>query len=104
MMLTQSLSLSGPIEVQTLVSQGCRPIGRPFVITKAKDNVIAELGGKPAMQGLSEVVNQLSPADQMLLQLPLVQLPPSVLMALCLSGQLHDALCGSFGSTTQGAP
>jgi small ligand-binding sensory domain FIST len=41
------------------VSQGCRPIGRPFVVTKAHDNVIEHLGGKPALAVLRDTVNEL---------------------------------------------
>lgn len=62
------LTLSGPIEVETVVSQGCRPVGKPFVITRGRENVIEQLGGKPAMQALREVVSGLSEADQELLQ------------------------------------
>lgn len=58
------LSLSGPLEVETVVSQGCRPIGRPFVVTKAHDNVIEQLGGKPALAMLSDTVNALPEAER----------------------------------------
>jgi small ligand-binding sensory domain FIST len=37
------VSVSGGIEVETVVSQGCRPIGMPLVVTKGKDNVIQQL-------------------------------------------------------------
>jgi small ligand-binding sensory domain FIST len=47
--------LDGGIEIRTLVSQGCRPIGRPYVVTKAEQNVIGELGGKPAIERLKEL-------------------------------------------------
>jgi small ligand-binding sensory domain FIST len=57
------LSLSGPLEVETVVSQGCRPIGKPFVVTRAHDNVIDQLGGKPALESLRETVNAL-PEDE----------------------------------------
>jgi small ligand-binding sensory domain FIST len=62
------LSLSGPVEVQAVVSQGCRPIGRPAVVTKAQGNVIEQLGGRPAMQALREVVDAMTPAEQTLLR------------------------------------
>jgi len=62
------VSLSGAIQVQTVVSQGCKPIGQPMVITKSKDNIIEQLGGKPALIVLRDVVNALDPADQKLLQ------------------------------------
>ena len=58
------MSLSGPVAVETVVSQGCRPIGRPMVITRSHDNVIEQLGGKPAMEALSETVQELGEADR----------------------------------------
>ncbi len=61
------VSLSGPIEVETIVSQGCRPIGRTLVVTKAHDNIIEQLGGKPALTALSEIVNGLGDSDKSLL-------------------------------------
>jgi small ligand-binding sensory domain FIST len=45
--------LLGPgTSVEPLVSQGCRPFGRPLVVTKATGNVIYELAGKPALERL----------------------------------------------------
>ncbi len=38
--------------VETVVSQGCRPIGVPLVVTKAERNVIYELAGQPALERL----------------------------------------------------
>ena len=61
------LSIAGAIDVQTVVSQGCRPIGRPMVITKARDNVIQQLGGRPALAVLKELVDELPEGDQELL-------------------------------------
>jgi small ligand-binding sensory domain FIST len=48
--------LIGPgVQVETVVSQGCRPIGRPLVVTKAERNVIYELAGQPALERLVEM-------------------------------------------------
>ena len=58
------LSLSGPVDVQTVVSQGCRPVGRPMVITRSHENVIDQLGGKPAMDVLADTVTQLTEGDR----------------------------------------
>ena len=44
-----AVHVAGPIRLRSVVSQGCRPIGRPFVVTKAERNMIFELGGKPAL-------------------------------------------------------
>jgi small ligand-binding sensory domain FIST len=56
--------LHGPLRVRTLVSQGCRPIGHPFVVTRAEGNVILQLGGQPAYQRLVEVFQTLATREQ----------------------------------------
>lgn len=63
-----ALVLRGAVEVQTVVSQGCRPIGRPYVVTKADRNVILELGGLPALEQLRQLFRELAPEDQQLVQ------------------------------------
>jgi len=60
--------IEGDVEVLSVVSQGCRPVGKPFVITACKDNFILKLGGKTALQTLMEMIPGLSQADQALLQ------------------------------------
>ena len=48
----------GPgVDVETVVSQGCRPVGRPFTVTAAEENVVRELAGRPAMERLIELAN-----------------------------------------------
>jgi small ligand-binding sensory domain FIST len=56
--------LRGPGLVRSIVSQGCRPIGRPMVITGANDNLITALGGRPPLQILQELWQELSTRDQ----------------------------------------
>jgi small ligand-binding sensory domain FIST len=58
----------GPVTVRSVVSQGCRPIGKPMVITKGRENVLLELGGRPAGEQLQELWQELSPRDQELVQ------------------------------------
>jgi small ligand-binding sensory domain FIST len=60
--------LDGGIEVRTLVSQGCRPIGRPYVVTKADQNLIGELAGKPAIERLKELAAAASEEERELLR------------------------------------
>lgn len=50
--------------ITTLVSQGCRPIGKPLIITEADEALITELAGKPPLQRLQQVVSKLPPEDQ----------------------------------------
>ena len=63
-----ALHVSGAVRLKTVVSQGCRPIGRPFVVTKAERNVIHELGGKPALVQLREIFDTLPTSEQRLVQ------------------------------------
>jgi small ligand-binding sensory domain FIST len=62
------LRIHGPVAIQSVVSQGCRPIGQPFIVTKASRNLIQELGGVPAMVLLQQVFTVLSPDEQELAQ------------------------------------
>jgi small ligand-binding sensory domain FIST len=60
--------LRGDVGLRCLVSQGCKPIGRHMVVTKAHDNVIAEVGGKSPLRQLQELWPTLSQDDQALMQ------------------------------------
>lgn len=56
------------LRLRTVLSQGCRPIGPTFVITKAEANVIYELGGRPALLQLKELFDQLPVREQQMVQ------------------------------------
>lgn len=60
--------VQGGPQIESVVSQGCRPIGQNFLVTKAEDNLVQELGGKPAMERLQEVFVDLPEHDQELVQ------------------------------------
>ena len=62
------LSFLGAVRLETLVSQGCRPIGKPMIITSAKRNIIESLGGKPAMAAFQELAVDLSDHERELIQ------------------------------------
>ncbi len=63
-----AVRISGEVKVRSLVSQGCRPIGEHFVITKAERNLIQQLGGVPAYQRLVEVYATLATHEQAMLR------------------------------------
>ena len=46
-------------KIRTIVSQGCKPVGEPFTITQAEENLVYALGSRPAYQVLSETFNGL---------------------------------------------
>ncbi|HET8760478.1 MAG TPA: FIST N-terminal domain-containing protein [Nitrospiria bacterium] len=58
------VALSGDLPITTVVSQGCRPVGGRFLITRSEGNVIYELGGRPAFACLQDMYAALSPAEQ----------------------------------------
>jgi small ligand-binding sensory domain FIST len=60
--------LQGSIKIRSIVSQGCRPIGQHMVITRAEENIIAELGGQAPLLRLQQLWQELSPRDQQLFQ------------------------------------
>jgi small ligand-binding sensory domain FIST len=57
------MALSGPVEIDVIVSQGCRPIGRPYRISDARDNVILGLDRSPPLDELRKLVEDL-PSDE----------------------------------------
>jgi small ligand-binding sensory domain FIST len=60
--------LQGPIQVRGVVSQGCRPIGKHMIVTRARDNVILELSGKPPYEQLKAIWEEVSPEDRELMR------------------------------------
>lgn len=56
------------VTVDTVVSQGCRPIGHPFTVTRAERNLVVELGGQPALQRLEELAAGIDEADRELVR------------------------------------
>ena len=67
-LLWVGVMLDARVPVWTAVSQGCRPVGRPFTITKAEANIVHELGGRPALDRLRELAASVSDADRELLR------------------------------------
>ena len=51
-------ALLGPgVDVATVVSQGCRPIGRPYIVTRAEQHLVYELAGAPALERLVQMAD-----------------------------------------------
>ncbi len=62
------VAIGGSVRIDPVVSQGCRPVGRHFVITKAHQNVILGLGGKPALAQLRAIFHEVDARDRELMQ------------------------------------
>ena len=59
--------LTGP-GMRTIVSQGCRPVGKTYAVTRAEQNVLFELGGESAMARIEELYAESSERDQLLIR------------------------------------
>ena len=62
------VALHGEIAVDTIVAQGCRPIGRRMQITGCDHNMLHELDGRGSFEVLRETFQQLDERDQQLAQ------------------------------------
>jgi small ligand-binding sensory domain FIST len=58
--------LEGNFRLRTVVSQGCKPVGQPQIITRCEGQIIHELGGRPALEVIRETLGELSPENQAL--------------------------------------
>lgn len=47
-----------------VVSQGCKPIGSPWVITETDGPLVRQLGGRPALERLTTLIESLSPRER----------------------------------------
>lgn len=59
-----AISVGGDVRLTGVTSQGCTPIGETWTLTKVEQNIIHEIGNRPAYEVLAETFNQLSPEDQ----------------------------------------
>ncbi|MCK4658701.1 MAG: FIST C-terminal domain-containing protein [Phycisphaerae bacterium] len=62
------VSLTGDVGINTIVSQGCRPVGKPYIITECQDNLITKLADRSAYDVLNEVYGEASAEEQKLMQ------------------------------------
>jgi small ligand-binding sensory domain FIST len=59
--------LGGAPRIDAVVSQGCRPVGQPFVVTDAAGQDLRELGGRPALERIAELARTLPEEEVALL-------------------------------------
>jgi small ligand-binding sensory domain FIST len=60
--------VSGELDIDIIVSQGCRPIWRPFKVDRAHRNILFQLEGKPPLIWIQELIQELSEEERALLQ------------------------------------
>ncbi len=61
-----AVHLGPDVPVRTVVSQGCRPVGAPFTVTRSERSIVRELGGRPALERLREVLDGLDEQERTL--------------------------------------
>ena len=61
------VAMHGNLRVETVVAQGCRPIGQPMVITKCNQKVLLEMDDRAPLEVLQEVYEQSTEGDQILI-------------------------------------
>ena len=60
--------LAGRLDVDVVVSQGCRPIWRPFKVEQALKNKVYNLDGRAPLAWLQDLIPELPESDRALLQ------------------------------------
>jgi len=58
------VALRGNIAVDTIVAQGCRPVGETMRITRAAGSILLELEDKPALELIQELIYSLTEHDR----------------------------------------
>ncbi len=61
---TVGVSLSGNVVVDTVVAQGCRPVGPLMQVTSCQGNVLLELDERPAFSALENLVASMDEHDR----------------------------------------
>jgi small ligand-binding sensory domain FIST len=62
------VALQGDLVVDSIVAQGCRPIGHPLFVTRVRDNLLIELDGRPALESVRALFEAASAADRALIE------------------------------------
>ncbi|MCH8847442.1 MAG: FIST C-terminal domain-containing protein [Chloroflexi bacterium] len=83
------MALFGNVVVDTVVAQGCRPIGEPMRITGAERNVLLSLDGEPPVQKLQELYERSSERDRGLVK-------RNLFMGIAMDPLLETVQAGDF--------
>ncbi len=58
------VALTGDVRIETVVAQGCRPIGRPLQITRCHENLLIELEGQSPLLLIRQMLDTLEGRDR----------------------------------------
>jgi small ligand-binding sensory domain FIST len=62
------VAIAGDLRADVVISQGYRPVGQVFRVTRAEGNQLLELNGAPALEALERMVASLPHEEQVLLK------------------------------------
>lgn len=62
------VAFTGDLAVETIVAQGCRPIGEPLVVTKSEINVISKLGDQTPLEVLRDLFDAAETREKRLIR------------------------------------
>jgi small ligand-binding sensory domain FIST len=83
------LALSGNVRIETLVSQGCKPVGEPHFVTACHEHLLRELDGRSPREVLTQVYEKLSAHDRDLFS-------RAVHVGIALPGEHRELHAGDF--------
>ena len=83
------ISMTGNIALDTVVAQGCRPIGQPMRITECKQNMLVELDSQTPVSVLRDVFSGLSERDRALMR-------HSLFLGVVMDEFIDDPVQGDF--------
>ena len=63
-----AVALTGNIAIDTIVAQGCRPIGEPIAITACQHNILQGVNGVTPLHYLGSLIERLSEYDRALMK------------------------------------
>ena len=62
------VGITGNAVLDTIVAQGCRPIGDPMFVTRCHENILSEVDGRRPMDVLNELFSGADPRERRLFQ------------------------------------
>ncbi len=83
------LALSGNVAIDSVLAQGCRPVGDPLFVTACDGNLIGELDGRPPKELLGALFATLDEADR-------ARFGDSLCIGLALPGPRQTVGAGDF--------
>jgi small ligand-binding sensory domain FIST len=84
-----AVAVGGQVELLSVISQGCTPIGETWTITKVEHNFIHEIGNRPAYEVLAETFSKLAPDEQ-------IKARGNLFIGLVVNEYLEDFQRGDF--------